>query len=63
MIRIPLLTLEEYTTVVVPSDVLTDAEQAAERDRKSSELKISIALSAINSNAPFFRLAIEKNFA
>jgi hypothetical protein len=27
MIRIPLLTLEEYTTVVVPSDVLTDEEQ------------------------------------
>ena len=27
MIGIPLLTLEEYTTVVVPSDVLTDKEQ------------------------------------
>jgi hypothetical protein len=27
MIGIPLLTLEEYTTVVVPSDVLTDEEQ------------------------------------
>jgi hypothetical protein len=27
MIGIPLLTLEEYTTVAVPSDVLTDEEQ------------------------------------
>ena len=36
---------------------------AGERDRKSSELKIFIAFCAINSNATFFILVIEKNFA